>query len=840
LDQRVARRWTTVEPWFELIRYGQYAADRVPDRHTNLPLQLTSFVGREHEIATVRRLLDRARLVTLTGAGGSGKTRLALRVAADLVSTYRDGVWIIDLAPLADGSDVPQTVASVLGARADAGRSLPALADFLSPKNVLLVLDNCEHLVAACAELAHDLLRTCVEVHILATSREPLAIAGETTWRVPPLSVPDAAGQTMLQSEAVCLFLERAAAVAPDLVLTKEQSAALVEICRDLDGMPLAIELAAARVDVLSVEQIASRLDDRFRLLATGQRLGLPRHQTLRAAVDWSFNLLSPEEAQLWSRLSVFSGGWSLDSAETVCAGGTLAPSEVLDVLSALVRKSLVVVEPHPTTPRYRLLETMRQYAAVKLEEIGETATLRQRHAQWCIALTREADRHLTGAHQPEWLERLEREHDNVRAALEWSLSSDPHAGLVLSGSLWRFWWMHGYLREGRERLARVLHSGQQTATPARVKALHSAGLLALWQGDVAAARSLLVQALAMAEQIGDRGGAAFALMFLGRVCRDEGDVDASRQYGARAVALFRALANDWDLGFALHFLGLALIDSDIDDAQAAFEEGAARFRAAGDGWSVAMPLRGLGLVAYARGDDAAAGHFFGQSLTLFRERGDAWAVAMLVHDLGCVARRSGNLDSARTHFQEALRLWRRLGNDRGCALGLVGLAGVAAASGGARLAARLYGAARAVYPSIADMLEPTARALYARSVAAARHSAGSADFDGWVGEASAAPADAAIAEALLADGPWTGRAGTPVTKEVRLSGVLSRREGEIAALIAIGRTNREIAAELVIAERTAEAHVEHIRNKLGLRSRAQIAAWAADQGLRRMSNARL
>jgi predicted ATPase/DNA-binding NarL/FixJ family response regulator len=807
---------------------------------TNLPAPVTSFVGREREIARVRGLLDRARLVTLTGAGGSGKTRLAQRVATDLVSAYPDGVWLVEFAALADASRVPQSVASALGARAEAGRSVPALADFLQSRNLLLVLDNCEHLVRACAELADGLLHLCPELRILATSREPLAIQGETTWRVPPLSVPEPAAQSAVESESVRLFLDRATAIAPDFALTERTGPALVEICRRLDGMPLAIELAAARVDVLSVEQIAARLDDRFRLLTTGRRLGLARHQTLRGAVDWSYQLLSSHEALLWCRLSVFSGGWTLEAAESVCAGGPLAAPDILDLLSGLVHKSLVVAEPHPTAVRYHLLETLRQYAAEQLDP-EETAALRRQHLDWCMSLAREAEARLTGAQQPEWFVRLELEHDNLRAALEWcAVSDNADEGLALAASLWRFWWMRGYLSEGRERLTRLLQATAPTVNSTRAKALCAAGLLAVWQGDFGSARAVLGEGLAVAQELGDQRSVAFALTFLGRVCRDEGDVETSRAHGARGVALFRACDADWDLAISLHFLGLALAWSDNDAAQAAFEESAARFRAAGDRWSVAMPLRGLGLCAYSRDDDPAARHFFEQSLALFRERGDTWAVAMLVHDLGCVARRSGDLDRARTCYQEALTLWRRLGNQRGCALGLIGLAGVAAASGRARFAARLYGAAQAAYPTIADVLEPTARALYSRSVAAARHSAGGADFDGWVAEARSASLDQAIADALAIDGPWRLSEAKRTGAEARPSDTLSPREREIAALIARGRTNREIATDLVIAERTAEAHVEHIRNKLGLRSRAQVAAWAADQGLRRGSRPEL
>ena len=643
---------------------------------------------------------------------------------------------------------------------------------------------------------------------------------------------PGLGAASVVESEAVRLFLDRARVVEPDFALTERDSPSLVDICRRVDGLPLALELAAAWVDVLSVEQIAARLDDRFRLLATTRRQHAPRHQSLRETLEWSFQLLSPAEALLWTRLSVFAGGWTLEAAEAVCAGGSIAIEDVLQLLSQLVRKSLVVVDPTPAGPRYRLLETTRQYASDRLLQSGETPAVRDNHLAWSLELAHEGERQLMSEAQPEWLQRLELEHDNLRAALQWSLTSGAtEAGLALVGALWRFWWMHGYLTEGREHLASLSRGDPPAATASQATALNAAGLLALWQGDFAPASALLDEAAAIATEIGDLRSLAFAQSFPGRVCRDQGDVETSLTYASRAVAAFRDLGQDWDLAFALHFLGLAQLATSVDAAERSFEESAARFRAVGDRWSVAMPLRGLGLVAYTRNNDQAAHYFFDQGVALFRERGDAWAVAMLVHDIGCVARRSGELHTAQACFQEALLVWRRLGNERGCALGLIGLGGVAAARGRARLAARLFGAAVAAFPTVGDVLEPTARSLYQPSLAAARRSAGSAKFDVWFAEGRSAPLAEVIAEALASE----SLAANDQQKGTPRSEVLSAREEEIAALIARGRTNRQIAADLVIAERTAEAHVEHIRNKLGFRSRAQIAAWAADRGIRRL-----
>jgi predicted ATPase len=459
------------------------ARDPVPH---NLPTHLTSFVGRGQEVSEARRLLARARLLTLTGAGGVGKTRLALQVATEVVGDYPGGAWFVDLAPLHDAAFVPTAIASVLAAKEEPARPLiETLVDVLGGQSVLLLLDNCEHLVAACAELADRLLHACPGLRVLATSREALHIAGETTWRVPSLLLPEASLSSPEQvqaSPAVHLFVERAAAVQPRFRLDEHNAGAVAAICRRLDGIPLAIELAAARSSVLSPEQIAARLVDRFAVLVTGSRTAPARQQTLRATIQWSYDLLTPAERRLLERLAVFAGGWTLEAAEAVCASDEIAPEATLDLLSGLVGKSLVQAEPQANgTIRYRLLETVRQYAEGKLADSGEAAALRVRHRDYHLALAGDAVDGLSGPDQVEWLERLEAEHDNLRAALAWC-QADPNGADQeerLAGALGRFWRDRGYNREGFAWLMHAVRRRPGAVSGGRGRALNWAAVIA-------------------------------------------------------------------------------------------------------------------------------------------------------------------------------------------------------------------------------------------------------------------------------------------------------------------------------------------------------------------------
>jgi predicted ATPase/DNA-binding SARP family transcriptional activator len=523
-----------------------------PPRH-NLPAALSSFVGREREVVEVKRALAMTRLLTLTGAGGSGKTRLALEVARHLVGAYPDGVWFVELAPLSQPQLVPQVVAEALGVREQPDRPLvDTLVGHLREKELLLMLDNCEHLIEACVRLADTLLLACQRLRILATSREALGIAGEMRWRVPSLSLPDLRPPTAVAElsgyESVRLFLERARLRDLAFALTPQNAEAVIEICRRLEGIPLAIELAAARVGVLSAERIAEKLGDSLALLSVEDR-GVPaRHQTLKGTLEWSFELLTEPEQTLFRWLSVFAGGWTLEAAETVGTGGGIENDDVLDLLSRLVEKSLVVAEATGNGQmRYRMLEPVRQYGRQKLEESEEADAVKGRHAALFLALAEEAEPELTGPRQQEWLERLEAEHGNLRAALSWALEGkEPELALRLSGALGDFWYLRGRLtEEGRGWLEAALKQGSKLTTVVRLKPLVRAGSIAMEQRDFEQAVAHSEEGLALSREFGHKVGAAAALSTLGYVSllRNEND---------RALALFEeAIGLAQDVGNA-------------------------------------------------------------------------------------------------------------------------------------------------------------------------------------------------------------------------------------------------------------------------------------------------
>ncbi len=780
----------------------------------NLPMQMTSFIGRAHEIAEVKRLLSTARLVTLTGAGGCGKTRLALQVAAELLDdpstgsgqVFADGAWLVELSPLADPGLVPQSIAAVLGVREEAGAKqtiLAALTEFLRYKSLLLVLDNCEHLIDACAQLADALLHACPKLKILATSREALGIAGETPHRVPSLSVPDirqpSPPENLTQYEAVRLFVDRAVTIQPTFTLTQQNASALAQICHRLDGIPLAIELAAARVKVLSVEQIAARLDDRFRLLTGGSRTALPRQQTLRSMVDWSYDLLSEPERVLLRRLSAFAGGWRLEAAESVCADdegrktddgspSIIRPAspvfrreDVLDTLIHLVDKSLVIVEDQDGESRYRMLETIRQYARDKLLESGEAQQIRARHADFFLKFAEQAEPKLLGADQLLSLNRLEAEHDNLRAALEWSLSSnDSQAALRLAGALYWFWLLRDYWIEGRawleQALARdaALSDGEASRAhkSVRAKALNAAMDMAAEQGDQKSWRAYFDESLALYRELGDTRGIANAEMSLGRMAWHQGDLAAARARLENALTLFRQAGDAWGIADSIHTMGHVASDmGEYAVARARLEESLAHFRQLGDTLRVSVLLSDLGLVAYLQRDYAAAErHFqeslgifrqnksregiatslnrlgdlargrgdyhqaaalYGDSLTTFRELGEKVGVASILHNLAHIALHEASYPQARALFVEALEVNRELDNKAGISECLAGLAEVAALQGQPMdRAARLFGAADALGGTVATFLWPANRIEYDRAMAIVRAQLDEAKFN--------------------------------------------------------------------------------------------------------------
>ena len=795
-----------------LLEYGELHRPRQEDYNApepvvhNLPLQLTSFVGRERELAQVGRLLSTTRLLSLTGAGGVGKTRLAVEAAAGLIDRFKHGVCVVELEPVADEALVPQAVASALCVREDQRRPLlETVSRYLHRRELLLVLDNCEHLIGGCAALADHVLRNCPGVSILATSRQSLNTPGEMVWLVPSLSVPELPGgqsgtpapQLSAQAEAVQLFVERAAAVSPDFALTPDNSEAVADVCRQMDGIPLAIEFAAARVKVLSVQQIRERLDNRFGLLSSGSRTAVPRHQTLRAMVDWSHDLLDPLEQRLLARMSVFAGGCTLEAVEGVCAAEDLHGPPTLNLLSGLVDKSLVLAERLDTRKRYRLLETLRQYAAGKLQEAGEEFELRDRHLAWFAELSAQAEAGLYGPDQASWFARLDLEIDNLRAALAWSKTSGSRVepGLRLIAALWRFWCGHGYLTEGWDRLSELLAmevpagiAASPQFAAARASALNIGGRLAIDLMDLAAARSLLEEGLRIRQELGEVALIEYSLRHLGVLAVYEGNLAAGESLLRQALDLARELGDVQRASFCLSRAGQARrFQGDIDGAVGLWEE----------------------------------------ALEMSRTVHDAWHIALLQAWLGKFDLDRGDVGTAKVRLMESLRVYRQIGDSARVATALEGLGSLAAAEGKAERAVCLAGAVAACY-ELTDLRAPSAEhANQARQLAGARGSLSEEAAAAAWAEGQAMTVEQSIAYALSGE-----HESSAVVAPDSPTGPLTPREREVAALIVRGMTNRDIAASLVISEGTARVHVDHILSKLGFRSRAEVAAWAVRQGL--------
>jgi non-specific serine/threonine protein kinase len=737
-----------------------------PSPPAGLPAPLTSFVGRADEVAALARIVrdPSVRLITLTGAGGCGKSRLGLEVARAACPAFAGGARLVELASVADAALVPQALAAAFAVREAPGVPLLAtLQEALAPRRLLLILDNCEHLIDTCADLAARLLAACPGLCILATSREPLRVPGERQWWVPPLPLPEAAApatpEALAGVAAVDLFMERARARRPDFALTARNAPAVARVCRRLDGLPLAIELAATRVTMMSVEEIAARLDDRFRLLGVGSRTALPRQQTLRATIDWSHDLLSAEERRVFSRLSVFAGSFTLDAAEAVCGGreegrgkraeggpgagsgergsgrdeqeeapahsGESRPPtrpsslftlpSVLDLIGRLVEKSLVMMEEQQGEVRYRLLETLRAYGAERLHATEEAAEIHRRHLDWYAALAVRAELGMAGPDQDSWLARLDLENDNLHAAMEWSRAAgELEEGLHLASALWRFWAVRGYLSTGRRRLRQLLEAadarpGSVTAR-VRAPALNAAGILARHQGDYREAAALWEAGLALWREIGDRQGEAAALNNLGSAASDHGDAE-------RATALY--------------------------------EESLALWREADDAWGIATALTNLALAAHAGGDDARATTLLEESLDLRRRLGDKERIAESLNILGRVTRSTGDVARAEALHAESLRLRWEVRDLMRMPYCLEGLAAVASLRGQLPRAARLFGAAEALRAVTGSPLPPAQRADYEQRVAAVRAGLDTATCAAAWSEGAAMSPEQAMAYAL-------------------------------------------------------------------------------------------
>jgi predicted ATPase/class 3 adenylate cyclase len=574
----------------------------------NLPQQVTSFIGRERELADVKGLLDKTHLLTLVGAGGIGKTRLSLQAAADAMDHFPDGVWFVELAALTDAQRVPQAVASVLGVKEARGRPLiEALLKHLKDRHLLLVLDNCEHLLQACAELVSQLVQAAPKLKVLASSREHLRTAGEQVYAVPTLSFPEADGvlnaDSLMHFEAARLFIDRAAAAQPAFEATDLNAAAITTICVRLDGIPLALELAAARLRALPVDALAARLGDRFRLLGAGDRAALPRQQTLRALIDWSHDLLTEAERTVLRRLAVFSGGWTLEAAEAVVAAG-LKESDVLDLITRLVDKSLIVMEP--TGGRYRLLDTVRQYAQERLEESRENDATRDRHLAFYLAFAEKARPELVGSDQGAWLARLDLERENLLAAHAWSgdAQGGVESGLKLASSLRRYWMIRGLLGLGhRMTIEALARTAAQEQGPARCQALFDAGQLSGWMGRYHEAQTYLEESLVLAKRIGDERLVARALQPLGLALLGQGNLAAARRHFEYGLALARQLGNKRELAAALNALAqLNRAQGELDAAEPRYLDVLALAREMGDPESIAIAQLNLAMVSISRG----------------------------------------------------------------------------------------------------------------------------------------------------------------------------------------------------------------------------------------------
>jgi predicted ATPase/transcriptional regulator with XRE-family HTH domain len=684
----------------------------------NLPLPLTSFIGRAREIAEIKNLLQPAskdsaavRLVTLTGSGGCGKTRLALEVASQLTQAYRDGLWLIDLAPISDPSLVLQGVTSTLSIpESRDGTPTAALTSYLRTKQTLLIFDNCEQVISATAQLVEDSLRSCPQLQILATSREVLNVPGEKRFQVPSLALPEdeqTSHDISSLPEALKLFVERAQAALPSFALSEVNIPAVTQICRHLDGMPLAIELAAARMTTLSVQQIAARLDDSFKILSGG-RTTLQRHQTLQATMDWSYNLLSDSERVLLHRLSAFAGGWTLEAAEAVGSdSGSVMVDHVLNLLGQLVNKSLVVVDFQAET-RYRLLEVVRQYSYERLVKSGEKEEIEKQHFEFFFNLVQAADVGLKTENHQSWLKRLEIEKDNLRAALARGQSARRYKDtLRFAAMLFWFWQTLGYIREGRSALANILTASsevladdQSDMLEARAKALWAAGGLAWIQADYASGRVQLEESVQIWRQL-DRThqvGLAIALRELGIISTYQGDLDDARSVLEESLDLLQQAGEQWNLALAFYNLGLVYETmKDTETARENFEQSLSLFRKLNEPWGLSVSLSGFGRIAGRQEDYPTARSHLEEALEMSRRISDLWSTAGGLYLLGEVSQRQNELERALSFFAESLILNEIVGDKAMISFTLHHVGTIAQARGEPKQAAFLFGAAKSL-----------------------------------------------------------------------------------------------------------------------------------------------
>ena len=802
---------------------------------TNLPVQLTSFIGRERELREVKDLVVISRLVTLTGAGGCGKTRLALRVAADLNNQYMDGVDWVELARLPDSTLIPQAVAKVLNVvEQPAVPLMDTLLESLRDRQMLLMLDNCEHLLGACAQLV-EAFAGCPNISVLATSREPLGVIGEALFPVLPLELPEAqiSIDEIRRVESIQLFIERARSILPTFDLTAENAETVSTICRDLDGIPLAIELASARVNVLSVNQIQERLDRRLDLLVSSTRAD-ERHRTLRAAIDWSYDQLSSSERLLLQRLTLFTAGFTLNTAESACAWGEIQHEDVLDLLSSLVSKSLVVAETlQGSEARYRLLETLRQYAQEKLRASGEWVSAHDQYLACWLRLTEEVAPKLHEQYQHLWLDWLETENDNIRAALAWALEQQRiEAGMRIGTALYSFWQTRAYIREGYSWYEQFLHQIDDSVPLAvHVNTLTWSSVMASFLGDAVTATARGQEAVALCEAAGEEGKPLLAVALIGVAsgAKAAGDYQTRYRIGEQLIEVYRELDDPVSLGITVMIQGeTAIALAEHNAAQLLLEESMALARAAGDKSRIAMTLNFMGDLARSEREFVQALSDYEESLSIWRELGAAKEIPATLHNLAYVCLYQGDIARAHTLFYESLEAHRAQNNREGIVEGLRGFAALASKTGLAAESARLYAAVAADGRGDSASLWALEKLEYKHYIGMARARLSDADFEAEQAKGRALSMEQAIAYALS----LSFQPPKPSQKDSKPTQGLSGREREVVTLIARGLSNSEIADELVLSKRTVEHHMANILSKLGFTNRAQIVRWAIENGL--------
>jgi predicted ATPase/class 3 adenylate cyclase/DNA-binding CsgD family transcriptional regulator len=854
----------------------------------NLPIQATSLIGREKELAALLNLLQReeVRLLTLTGPGGTGKTRLGLQMAAELIDLFPDGVYFVNLAPINDSELAVPTLAQTFDIKETAEKPLlDMLKASLHWKHLLLLLDNFEQVVGAAVYVA-DLLATCPKLKVMVTSRTVLHVRGEQEFPVPPLAVPDPTHLPDLvklsQYEAVALFIQRAQAVKPEFQVKNTNAPAVAEICVRLDGLPLAIELAAARIKLLPPQALLARLGQRLAVLTGGAKDVPARQQTLRNTIEWSYQLLDAQEQQLFRRLSAFVGGCTLEAIEAICNAldNNNAAVSVLDGVASLIDKSLLQqTEQEGEEPRLVMLETVREYGLEALETSGEMEVTRQAHALYNLAMAEKAEPELGGPQQAVWLERLEREHENLRAALLWSLEHEKaETGLRLAGALHWFWMRRSYLSEGRKWLTSILELAEGVKpTHLRAKALAGAIGLAWLQGDYSVARALGEESVRLCRALENKRELAFSLMWLSFTTGSQGDQKTASVLAEESVTLFRQVQDRWGVAFALFCLAIATSNlHDYSLARSFYEESLALFRVSGDTWGVALSLVGLGVAAFAQGDYAVAHPLLEEGVVLLRAQRDKRDLALFMYYLGRLTRHEGDYQQAVALFEESLELYEELGHKPGiarvlCILGkmacdkgdygqagvqlkeslalmqeskskrgiasvLEGFAKLTAAQQQAELAARLLGAAEVLREAIGAHLPLDERDDYDQAVAATRKALGEEAFARAWAKGRAMPLEQVLAAQGAVERPTPPSIEPPSPPPAKTASTytagLTAREVEVLHLVAQGLTDAQVAKKLVISPRTVNFHLTSIYGKIGVSSRSAATRYAIEHHL--------